>query len=345
LMRIRLENLYIRFINEFENIESQRVRKAEMARDSDIAFVNKLTSLSKLFSIAVISTGATLIITNSMQSGLIIVGLLLSSRVLRPWRNYLIIRNRESILKNNINDVNLYKNEFSLKTDSKYIHDKRLIKLQVTSKNNQSKPLIIENLDIGKIYKLDDASEIGYKTKIAHSICGLSSSYNININEAPINSYDCDYIRSNIRYIDLNSPYPRASLLEILTNFRRYKTREAVYWSYISGLDKYTREYSFGYKTIFDNRPGGDEEDTLKIARIISHIIDKPILIIIDFSLVKYGSSFVEMFYKIIREFSKSTIIITLGGRKAIDSIVDHTIKYNYQLPDPTKNESRGLDQ
>ena len=79
-MRIRLDNLDVRFINEFENIEAQRVRRAEMARDSDISFVNKLTSLSKLFSIFVISTGAILVITDLMQSGLLIVGLLLSSR-------------------------------------------------------------------------------------------------------------------------------------------------------------------------------------------------------------------------------------------------------------------------
>lgn len=119
LMRIRLDNLDSKFVNEYENIERDRVKSIEIARDSDIRFVNKLTVLSKLFSILIISTGAVLVITGSLQSGLIIVGLLLSSRTLRPWRNYLISKNRDSIQNNILHKYNNYTKE-NLKSEPEY---------------------------------------------------------------------------------------------------------------------------------------------------------------------------------------------------------------------------------
>ena len=340
LMRIKLDNLNIRFTNEFESIERKKVKSTEIGVYSDMEFVNKLTALSKLFSITIISIGAILVINNLLASGLLIVGLLLSTKALRPWRNYLIIKNRDSIHQMNLKN---YSDINEVSTNGSVILNDCPINLHIQDQTKQTHSHIKVQLETGKIYSMNGADNDS-KVRIAYSICNLSQDYKVKINNIPINNYNSDYIRSTIRYIDLSSPCPRASMLEILTNFRKNKIRKAVYWSYISGLDKCIREYHLGYKAQFDNRHGLDEEDTLKIAKILSHIVDEPIIVILDFSLVKYGDSFVEMFYKLIKEISKSMIIITIGGGKAMKAVNTNNIFLGGNEVDLKSKETGGLE-
>ena len=63
-----------------------------------------------------------------------------------------------------------------------------------------------------------------------------------------------------------------------------------------------------------------------------------------DFSLVKYGDSFVEMFYKLIKEISKSMIIITIGGGKAMKAVNTNNIFLSENEVGLKSKESGGLE-
>ena len=346
LMRIKLDNLNTRFVNEYECLEIKRVQGIESEKDSDIEYVNKITALSKIFSISVVSLGAILVVTGLLQSGLIIVGLLLSTRVLRPLRDFLIESNRNSIIPNDIDDIAIkpVRANNSSSGDKKIEMNEFIDVKAMSNVETISDYIFQKRLEKGKVYKIKERSDIHDSSALAKSICRMSNKYTVELNKIPIDLYDFENIRTTLRYIDLSTESAQSSILEVLTHFRKAKVREAVYWSYVSGLDKHIREYPKGYKTIVMHRQDAYSDDNIKIAKLISNIIDDPSLLVIDLSLVKYGGVFVEMFNRLIEELAKTKIIVILGGGKVIDSLVTDYITLGDSLSRRTAH-LKGGDQ
>ena len=346
LMRIKLDNLNTRFVNEYECLEIERVQGIESEKDSDIEYINKITALSKIFSISVASLGAILVVTGLLQSGLIIVGLLLSTRVLRPLRDFLIESNRNSIIPNDIDDIAVKPvRANNSSSGDKKIEMNEFVDVKAMSNVEKISDFVFQKrLKKGKVYKIKERSDIHDSSALAKSICRMSNKYTVELNKIPIDLYDFENIRTTLRYIDLSTESAQSSILEVLTNFRKAKVREAVYWSYICGLDKHIREYPKGYKTMVMHRQDAHSDDNIKIAKLISNIIDNPSLLVIDLSLVKYGGVFVEMFHRLIEELAKTKIIVILGGGKVIDSLVTDYITLEDSLSRRTAH-LKGGDQ
>ena len=86
------------------------------------------------------------------------------------------------------------------------------------------------------------------------------------------------------------------------------------------------REYPKAYKTELLTNDELNNQDNIILIKIISNIIDNPPLIVLDFTLIKYGNSFIDMLHPLIQEVAKDKILIIVGGGKVIDSLATDKI-------------------
>ena len=312
-------------LNNFEQNEIDEYKKMQMSssikRYNDNFLVGKDKNLfaftSKLDIVLVATIGSFLVIGEWITTAKLGACILLTSRCIKPWYNFIQIFSKYNYI-NNSNRPNLSSIE-PVEAGAYLISNKQLkssLKRTEIVFTNTSGTRVSFKLKAKTINSLkDDNYGIDVKRFCESLFDGKLS--RIKMNDTNLNEIEIDDIAKHIKMVDLNSPIIETNLLNALCCLDiDQNKRLALYLTYASGLSEKIKKLEYGYESqIQEDMVRGLSSDDILAIKVIQSLAANPEILILDMRNIVFGRDFVDYTDKILKDRNgKSTIILNTNG-------------------------------
>ena len=317
---------------EIENHEKMQIKSAIENFNSNL-IDSKRRNLSaftaKLDVLLFTTIGATLVIGNWMTAAKLGACILLASKCLQPWNNFILVYARYKYIEKmklrdqrKLNKENIETKKVSPSDLKKNLHGKSI---SLVNNENRDESFILET---GKIYSIKDEKFGTDVDKFFESIFDGKFS-KIQINEVEMKNIDIEEISRNIKMIDLSLPLIETNLLGALCCLDEEKNRRlALYLTFVCGLSEKIKKLDNGYESKIENDSiNGLFTDDILAIKVIQSLATDPKILIIDLRHIIFKRRFVEYLCKLLQNRTgKMTIILNTNGGvfdKQVDSIIN----------------------
>jgi len=312
-------------LNNFEQKEIEEYKRMQLRssikRYNDNFLVSKDRNLfaftSKLDIVMVATIGTFLVIGEWLTVAKLGACILLITRCIKPWNNFVQIFARYSyfnklkMLGSPIMESD--KSEKYLKNNNKFKGNLCKNELVFT---NTSSPRETFKLRAKTVNSLKDKNYGVDVKRFCESLFdgGLSR---IKINDADLSNIDVEDIAKHIKMIDLSRPIIETNLLNALCCLEiEHNKRLSLYLTYASGLSEKIKKLEYGYGTEIQNdMVRGLSSDDILAIKVIQSLAANPEILIIEMRNIIFGRDFVDYADKILKDRNrKSTIILNTNG-------------------------------
>ena len=312
-------------VNNFEQIEVDGYERMQTSssieRYNDNLLISKNKNLeaftSKLDIMLVATIGTFLVIGDLITAAKLGACILLITRCIQPWNNFVQIFARYTYLyKFELDDAGISKAQTSYErltrgSELEYSLNKSEILIQNTSSNKGSFKLTGKTINSLK----DKNYGVDVRKFCESMFDGHLSS--IRVNNTNLSEMDVEDVSKHVKMIDLSLPIIETNLLDALCCLEIEQNRRlALYLTYISGLSEKIKELEYGYEAnVHNDIVKGMSSDDILVIKVIQSLASDPELLIIDIRNIIFGRDFVNYMDKILRDRDgKLTIILNTNG-------------------------------
>ena len=283
--------------------------------------------ISQVTLAAVVLLGAILVINDRLQVGALAASILLIGKIFNPWQKLSTLWSNYRSLAHSQNEYSSLMNTPTISNDYSYANTLNTI----SSTGNWT----IATLELGllsieqnKATLLDDHLYGHDVKKMFANLVLVDNNQNVLLNGISTNQYDMTDLVDKIRYINPAHGFFNGTLLQNLTCFQPSKfKRNALFWSYLLGIDQKIKALPMGYESVVGNQTtSGLPADEEKLLRIITGLSTNPMILLLDLNDFTFGKYFIDGLQMIIDRCRGRTTLLISGSSPIVKKISDRTI-------------------
>ena len=280
--------------------------------------------MSQLAFAGIVTWGAFLVIQGRLLVGALAAALLLAGKILSPWQQAMGLWNSYRRLSHS-------RDEFDALMACPVEPDGGPERLALPADGVLSLSLSGQALAVlpsGASVLLRDHQ---FGARVRHlfmALIQIEYDATLQLNGLPIARYNREELRRSISYVDPSREFFEGTLLQNITSFQPHRfQRRALFWSYLSGLDKTVRSMPQGYSTpLGGSTSSGLSRDSQQLFHLVTALARSPQILLLDLSDCSYGKEFINGLHRILKRTKGRTTVLISGTGRVLNSLTDQQI-------------------
>lgn len=321
---IRSNGLREQILVSNERLQEEQSRE----RLNHNSYAGRYQAFGSLMSSITFATGITwggvLVVNGWLSVGALAASILLLGKILSPWQQAISLWNSYRRLAHSRDEYDaLMALPIETEGGSELVNADNSSNLDITMASRT-----ILSMKKGTSVMLRD-SRLGLDARqLFFELMQITSNSQLKLNGINVEQLERYQLRKDVAYVDPARSFFEGSLMENLTGFQPSShRRSALFWSYLSGLDRHIKRLPQGYSTAMGGTiSSGLSRDEQAIAQVVAALSRRPQILLLDLTDCSYGKIFVDSIERILRRCNGNISVLVGGGGLVMGRIVDHQI-------------------